>query len=272
MAESKFSAVKTRIRTALILVLILSIVLYLGETAIYAFICLVSLLAQWEFLSLFYPGKEKLHFKILFCGLGVFHFLLSYFLPALPLVFNICAVALISAFTALAGFVHENAWDNMKKAGLGFISFIYLPVVFSFMSKFSLMQQFLVLLIPIASDTFAYFVGIAVGKHKIWVSVSPKKSVEGCAAGLLVSILILLYFAYCQHVVTAPFPLLLLLGITLGVLAQLGDFFESALKRTVAIKDSGTLLAGHGGVLDRTDSLLFTITGFELFTLLLSVL
>lgn len=69
MAESKFSAVKTRIRTALILVLILSIVLYLGETAIYAFICLVSLLAQWEFLSLFYPGKEKLHFKILFADL-----------------------------------------------------------------------------------------------------------------------------------------------------------------------------------------------------------
>ena len=78
MAESKFSAVKTRIRTALILVLILSIVLYLGETAIYAFICLVSLLAQWEFLSLFYPGKEKLHFKILFCGLGVPIFYLPY--------------------------------------------------------------------------------------------------------------------------------------------------------------------------------------------------
>ena len=124
----------------------------------------------------------------------------------------------------------------MKKAGLGFISFIYLPVVFSFMSKFSLMQQFLVLLIPIASDTFAYFVGIAVGKHKIWVSVSPKKSVEGCAAGLLVSILILLYFAYCQHVVTAPFPLLLLLGITLGVLAQLGDFSNQPSKEPLLSK------------------------------------
>lgn len=271
MAETKFSALKTRIKTAVILLLILFIVLCLGHTAIYSFICLVALLGQWEFLTLFYPKYKERGFKLFFCSLGVLHFIVSYQLPALPLIFNVGVVALCSAFYALTHFSHENAWERMKKAAIGFLSFIYVPLIFGFMSKFSLMQQLLVISIPIASDTCAYFAGISFGKHKIWGAVSPKKSVEGCAVGLAASVLVLLYFAYAHHVIHASFPLLLLLGIILGVLAQLGDFFESALKRTVDVKDSGSILAGHGGILDRTDSLIFTIAGFELFALMLTV-
>lgn len=271
MAETKFSALKTRIKTAVILLIILALVVLSGQTAIYFFLCLVALLAQWEFLTLFYPKYKERPYKCFFCGLGILHFILSYTLPALPAVFSVGTVALLSAFYALTHFSHENAWANMKKASIGFISFIYLPLMFSFMGKFSLTQQLLVISIPIASDTCAYFAGISFGKHKIWPAVSPKKSVEGCLVGLIASVLVVLYFAYAHHVIHASFPLLLLLGIILGVLAQLGDFFESALKRTVDIKDSGTLLAGHGGVLDRTDSLIFTIAGFELFALMLSV-
>lgn len=272
MADSKFSSLKTRIRTALVLALILAVVIYLGRTAVFYFICAVSVLAQWEFLSLFYPKYKEQVFKIFYCGLGLAHLMLCWYIPHLNPLFGIGTAALISSFAALAKFSQETALSNMKKAAIGFVSFAYLPAVFSFMSKFSFSQQLLVALIPIASDTFAYFAGIAFGKHKIWVSVSPKKSVEGCAAGLCASIAVVLFFAYSQHIIHASFPVLLLLGIILGILAQMGDFFESGLKRTVNIKDSGTILPGHGGVLDRTDSLIFTIAGFELFTLLLRAL
>ncbi len=271
MADSKFSSLKPRVQTAVVLALILALVIYLGRTAVFYFICAVSLLGQWEFLSLFYPKREYA-FKIFYCFLGVLHLLSGWYLPDLNPLFGIGTAALISSFAALAKFSHENAMDNMKRAALGFVSFIYLPVIFSFMSKFSFTQQILVALIPIASDTFAYFAGISFGRHKIWVAVSPKKSAEGCAVGLLASVLVMLYFSYAHAVVQASFPVIILYGIILGVLAQMGDFFESGLKRTVNIKDSGKILPGHGGILDRTDSLIFTIAGFELFTLLLRAL
>lgn len=271
MADSKFSSLKTRVQTAVVLALILALVIYSGRTAIFCFICAVSLLGQWEFLSLFYPKKEHF-FKICYCLLGLLHLLSGWYLPNLNPLFGIGFAALVSSFAALARFSHENAMDNMKRAALGFVSFIYLPVMFSFMSKFSFSQQILVALIPIASDTFAYFAGISFGRHKIWVAVSPKKSVEGCAAGLLASVLVMLYFSYVHGVVQASFPGIVLYGIVLGMLAQMGDFFESGLKRTVNIKDSSNILPGHGGILDRTDSLIFTIAGFELLTLFLRAL
>ena len=271
MADTKNSALKTRIKTAIILAFILCFVLYLGETAIFYFICLVSFLAQWEFLSLFLKNR-KTQQKILYCFLGTIYILSSRYITEIPPIFFIGLVGFISAFLSLKNFNHDTAQDNMKTASILMISFIYIPVVFGFMTTFSLTQQLLVTLIPIASDTCAYFTGINFGKHKIWPTVSPKKSIEGCAAGLLAAIIVLLYFAYQYHIVYASFFTLVFFGAILGILAQLGDFFESALKRTVDIKDSGFILPGHGGVLDRTDSLIFTIAGFELFTILLQSL
>lgn len=272
MADSKFSSLKTRVKTGIVLALILALVLLIGNTAIFYFICLVSLLAQWEFLSLFFREYKERNYKLLFCGIGLASMLLTRWLPELPSIFGIGAAALISTVVALKNFSHDNAWENIKKAAAGFVSFVYVPLIFGFMAKFTFQQQLMTALIPIASDTFAYFAGISFGKHKIWVNVSPKKSVEGCAAGLAASILVVLYFSYGHHVFSASLPVLLLFGAILGILAQFGDFFESALKRTVDIKDSGTILPGHGGVLDRVDSLIFTIAGFELFTLLFNSL
>ncbi len=271
MADTKISATKTRIKTALILACILFFVIYLGKTAIFYFICLVSFLAQWEFLSLFFKNK-KTTLKIFYCFLGTISILSYKYFPDIPQIFFVGLVGFISTFISLKNFNHDTAQENMKTASILMLSFIYLPVVFGFMTTFSLSQQLLVALIPIASDTCAYFVGISFGKHKIWPTVSPKKSVEGCAAGLIAAIIVLLIFAYQYHIVYASFPTLVLFGALLGILAQLGDFFESALKRTVDIKDSGFILPGHGGVLDRTDSLIFTIAGFELFTILLNSL
>ncbi|QQR90836.1 MAG: phosphatidate cytidylyltransferase [Myxococcales bacterium] len=108
-----------------------------------------------------------------------------------------------------------------------------------------------------AGDTAAYFVGSAFGKHKLAPAISPNKTIEGAVGGLLGSVLAALIFVLGGLL---PLPVLdaVLLALVAGLFGQTGDLFESMLKRAVNIKDSGSLIPGHGGMLDRIDALLFT--------------
>jgi len=117
---------------------------------------------------------------------------------------------------------------------------------------------FLALLATFASDTAAFFVGRAIGKHHLAPRISPGKTWEGAIAGVLAAIIISLLF-------TLPTSLQLplnywqavLLGLLVSVFGQLGDLVESLLKRNTGVKESGKLIPGHGGILDRTDSVVF---------------
>ena len=112
-----------------------------------------------------------------------------------------------------------------------------------------------VLLAVWAGDAAAYFVGRLVGRHKLAPTVSPGKSWEGLIAGTVASVAVTFVAVYEQSFLTIPESLVL--GVVIAIVAPLGDLFESALKRDADVKDSGRLLAGHGGVLDRIDALLF---------------
>ena len=114
---------------------------------------------------------------------------------------------------------------------------------------------FTVLLTVFADDTAAYFVGRAIGRHRLAPAISPGKSVEGFVAGTLVGVAVTFFALYEQDVVSTGESILL--GLAIALAATLGDLFESAIKRDLGVKDSGRLLAGHGGVLDRVDSLLW---------------
>ncbi len=119
------------------------------------------------------------------------------------------------------------------------------------------------------SDTAAYTVGRTVGRHKLAPLLSPRKTVEGALAGIISAGI----FAGIVLPTMVPFknqprPLLVLTGVALSILGQIGDIFESLFKRAVDIKDSGTTLGEHGGFLDRIDSLLFAIPAFYYITLL----
>jgi phosphatidate cytidylyltransferase len=105
-------------------------------------------------------------------------------------------------------------------------------------------------------ETAAYLVGSAVGRHTLAPLVSPKKSVEGAAAQLAISVLAALV-ARAWFFPALSLPGAILVGVVLGVVGQVGDLVESALKRSVGVKDTGRLIPGHGGMLDRIDSLLF---------------
>ncbi len=128
-----------------------------------------------------------------------------------------------------------------------------------------------VLLATFASDTGAYYVGKTLGRHKLAPTISPKKTIEGLVGGLVLTVL-------AVYVAREWFPfwqLTLLDSIILGTVLTLaglaGDLTESAVKRAVGVKDSGGLLPGHGGMLDRVDSLLFTAPAFYYYVWLSGV-
>jgi phosphatidate cytidylyltransferase len=114
---------------------------------------------------------------------------------------------------------------------------------------------FTVLLAVFAADTLAYFVGHLIGRHKLTPVLSPGKTWEGLAASTIAAVLVPFFALYHQHFLTIGESLAL--GGVIAVTAPLGDLFESAVKRDLGVKDSGRLLAGHGGVLDRLDAPLF---------------
>jgi phosphatidate cytidylyltransferase len=106
-----------------------------------------------------------------------------------------------------------------------------------------------------AGDAAAYFIGLLFGRHKLAPTVSPGKTWEGLVAGTVATIAVTFIALYKQDFLSIPESLVL--GLAIAIAAPLGDLFESALKRDADVKDSGRLLAGHGGVLDRIDALLF---------------
>jgi phosphatidate cytidylyltransferase len=112
-----------------------------------------------------------------------------------------------------------------------------------------------VLLAVWANDTFAYFAGRTLGRHKMAPRVSPGKTWEGFAAGSVASVAVCFFAMYAADFLQIWQSLVL--GVLLAVVGPLGDLFESALKRDMQVKDTGRVLGGHGGMLDRIDALLF---------------
>lgn len=107
-----------------------------------------------------------------------------------------------------------------------------------------------------ATDSGAYFVGRKWGKHKLAPSISPNKTIEGSIGGIVVAWIVAIIFQFI-HPVEQNITSLFILVTVISVAGQVGDLIESAVKRYVDVKDSGNILPGHGGILDRFDSLLF---------------
>jgi phosphatidate cytidylyltransferase len=126
---------------------------------------------------------------------------------------------------------------------------------------------FTVLIAVFADDTAAYFVGRTIGRHKLAPTISPGKSWEGFVGGTVAAMAVAFFAMYDQSYLTNLEAVAL--GAVIALSSTLGDLFESAIKRDLGVKDSGRLLAGHGGVLDRIDSILWA--GPAAFYLVLAV-
>jgi phosphatidate cytidylyltransferase len=173
---------------------------------------------------------------------------LAGFFSTLPLVFLFKAAAGAMPTTAsVAVTVLGSAWIGLGLAHL---------VLLRELPEHGVLVIFTVVLTVFASDTAAFAAGRVIGRHKMAPQTSPGKTWEGFAAGTIVAVLVPFFALYEEEFLTVPESLAL--GAVIAVAGPIGDLFESALKRDAGVKDSGRLLLGHGGVLDRLDAFLFT--------------
>lgn len=157
---------------------------------------------------------------------------------------------------------------TLEGAGLGLIATFYPSFLLLFMSyanaltEYSLIAMILIFVISPFADTFAYFIGYAFGKRKLCEEISPKKTIAGGIGGIFGGILgaigVWAVFAFALKAQTPSVILFIITGVLGSLLTEFGDLAESAFKRKIGIKDMGNILPGHGGIMDRIDSILFT--------------
>lgn len=141
-----------------------------------------------------------------------------------------------------------------------FLGSVYIGFGFSYMLHARFLESgFIITLFVLfttwATDSGAYFIGKLFGKHKLWPEISPKKTIEGSLGGIIFAIIASVLTNYFGNL--SNYAIIIGIAILIAVVGQLGDLVESALKRSKNVKDSGNFLPGHGGALDRFDSLLF---------------
>lgn len=147
-------------------------------------------------------------------------------------------------------------FDNV---GFVLLSVLYVSMGFYYIMatrEIDLVYVFFVLFTLWATDSGAYFIGRAIGKNKLWPDISPNKTVEGAVGGIFSALIVALLFLFLTDIDKTLIELIVMSSI-IAVFGQLGDLVQSAFKRHYGVKDSGNLLPGHGGILDRSDSWLF---------------
>jgi phosphatidate cytidylyltransferase len=185
-------------------------------------------------------------------------------------------LALAFATLALLGlllFTHQEQAEVPARAGRVTLAWLYCGLLASMLVGLRVQGGtawvVLAFVMTWANDTFAYFAGMLFGKHRIYEKVSPKKTWEGFAGGAAGSVAGALVLR-ATMLPELPVALAILLGAGAAVLGPVGDFTESLLKRSAGVKDSGRLIPGHGGLLDRIDALLFVVPWVYLFVRWLS--
>ncbi|MBI9074293.1 MAG: phosphatidate cytidylyltransferase [Desulfatibacillum sp.] len=156
---------------------------------------------------------------------------------------------------------------NQGKAGFDLLakealSVLYIPCLLSSLvlarsSENGVTWLFFILFLAFISDTGAFYAGKTFGKHKLIPNLSPNKTVEGAVGSIVADIVVVTIFKFTL-LPNLPWVIVPILAASAAIATQLGDLFESMLKRSLDVKDSGTIFPGHGGMLDRIDGLLFT--------------
>ena len=235
---------------------------YKGGFLFTILISLAGLVALWEYYGIVFNTEARPISRIIFYwGYGTsFALIWSTFLegPDLTLSIiglNLLVVALISLFQFKTD---RTVLEVITRQLQGLI---YIPVLLSFLilireGSSGMIWIFLLLAVIFAGDTSAYYVGSYLGRHKLSPAVSPGKTIEGSIGGLAGN-LVVGSIGKFFFLPAMPWGLCLLFFIVVGIAGQVGDLFESELKRVSGIKDSGGILPGHGGILDRIDALLF---------------
>jgi phosphatidate cytidylyltransferase len=238
---------------------------FLGAWYFFLLIFIISMVAQWEFYHM--QKKSQLQPQIIngmivgvICLLGI--------QTEKWLIFGSLIIFMLMIIFAYGMLRHHK--NVSTSIGVTLLGVIYIPFFLGLLMhtrsyidhnfpqvEFAGFKFIFILLATIwICDTFAYGIGYLLGAHKLYEKVSPNKTIEGALAGLLSAVCTIVIVKYLQI-----FPLgwdtAIILGLTIGLIGQTGDLIESWFKRDAGVKDSSALLPGHGGMLDRFDSLIF---------------
>ena len=223
----------------------------------------------WEFFALA-ERKKIVVYKYFGICTGMLIPIIIYFQKGYEGYFTLEPFIIVIAclFIFVLQFTRRDSSQSLASIAVTLFGLLYIAWLFSFFVKLKFMPQgallvSFVVLVTKMGDVGAYFAGKIVGKHNLIPRISPHKTVEGTIGGLIFSVLT----AVLSKLYLPSFPMghLVVLGLLLGILAQVGDLAESLLKRDCGVKDSGAILTGFGGILDLIDSLIFTAPIFYFY-------
>ncbi len=257
---------KTRIITAAIGIPILLIILFLFP--LWAFtivITLICLLAAYELLKTVQVNNK---------AMLAISYITAAVIPALTYLagFNVSVISILVFFAAMfvVGFYNMDT-VTFDKICYSFFGAYVLPVCLTGILRISMMENSIYFIltpfvIAWSSDSLAYFVGMKLGKHKLCPSVSPKKTIEGAlggiAGGIIGTVIMCMVLRFGFHI-NIHFGMAAILGAVGSLISQVGDLSMSLIKRNFNVKDYGKIMPGHGGILDRFDSVIFIIPVVE---------
>lgn len=262
---------KTRIIVAVIAIPILLLIIFFApEWALGIVVGAIAACCSWEFMRATKPElKLRLHIYPAVCGFAI---------PFLSSLFDsgtVCETAAFLLFAVLfcelmLSFRGEELMD-LEVLSLGLVSGVVMPVLLASIVRLGLREHGSVyVLLPFAvafsSDSGAYFAGSFLGKHKLTPRLSPHKTIEGSIGGFVSAIAVLLIYGLVLRLCgySINFAVLGAYGLLGSLACQLGDLSFSAVKRLRGIKDYGNLIPGHGGMLDRFDSMFWTAALVEI--------
>jgi phosphatidate cytidylyltransferase len=260
-----------RIYTVLVLVpLLYAIILYLPPLAFSGLVLLAGGLALFEFYRLCFGNRS--HSWLI--GIGLTGFAALIFGTHRPDVIVPTLLATLVGIISVPLLSRAPLEQSLRDGAMTLFGVLYLGLTLGplAMTRLLPLGEWLIiflLLVTWASDTGAYYIGTLYGRHRLAPTISPKKSVEGLVGGLI-SAIIVGYAARWWFLPELSGLDCLVLATLLTLTGLWGDLTESAMKRSVGMKDSGGILPGHGGMLDRLDSLLFTAPAFYYYVTLVS--
>lgn len=259
--------------TAIIGFPIVAIILIFGNKYVIDFsFSIIAILALYEYFNSFKENNKALSWVAYLSALSIA------FIHIIPTEYTLRAIAAIipvSVLILFAQVIASNMKYNIKDISLTAFGICYIVIFLMYIPVIRQMEHgilkiWYLVIAAWGTDTFAYLIGRKYGKHH-FTSVSPNKSIEGCIAGVVGSIICMLIYTFiCNSFLGMNFNYLyiILIAVVLSLVGQLGDLAASSIKRYSGIKDFSNLIPGHGGILDRMDSVLF-IAPFAYFLFML---
>ena len=253
---------KKRVISAIVALIIFVPLVILGGVYLKIATCILGVLAMKEFLSLPHKNKRPIYVDVI---IYAFTILLIFMDEKREIYYFLTMIIPLLAVIYCNDNKKYNADEAFKLIGMAYL-------VGTVFHKFllirgeSLMLFVYLFLITMLTDTYAHLAGTLIGKHKLAPKISPKKTWEGAIVGGIFGTLCAATFYYIAISSNVNVLGLLIVTLFLSCLGQLGDLFFSAVKRNHDIKDFSNIMPGHGGVLDRLDSIIFVIIGYILLS------